>query len=433
MKKNIIKLFAMLTVLSLAAFPLIADGQKEITSDDPVKLELWSLLKGDRAKILDSQTEQFNASQDDVIVTVIHQGGYTPTKEKITAATSAGNLPAIIMIDYLDSGFYARQGILAPLDDLLSDKVKKEFFPGLMTDLTIDGTIYAIPYNRSTQGLYVNKELLAKAGIDAPPITWDEFYEQAKAVKTLGDDYYYAYSHFHQWFFDAIAYTWGNDLTTPEGRITLNENTGVEMMEFFQNMTNEGLLLIPPTVIGGFEEKSGAFMEGKVATILESTSWLATLDTVVDFDWKFAFLPAGDGGHAVTAGGGNFALTSHTSEVEQEAAALYFSFITSPEISADFHMNTGYMPTRNSVLDLPEVKEFHQINPGYLVSVEQLEYARPAPGYTRNVRGVWYRLTTGALAQILMNGEKPKTVLDAVAREFQGELDELIALDEYIR
>ena len=427
------KITVFLAVLIMAIAPLMANGQKESPSDGPVEIELWSLLVGNRAKILDDQTSRFNESQNEVLVTVIHQGGYNPTKKKITAAASAGNLPAIIMTDFIDVGFYAQQGILSPLNNLLPQEVLKDFFPGLMTDLTVDGEIYGIPYNRSTQGLYVNKDLLAKAGIDAPPATWKEYREQALMVKKLGSEYYYGTGFFHQWFFDAIAYSWGSSLTTDEGTITFNKKEVVNMMTFFQEMVREGLLVTPPKTMGSFEEMNGAFIEGKVATVLESTSWLSSMKNVVDFDWEFSFLPAGDGGNAVTAGGGNFSITSTVDKAQKEAAAKYLEYISSPEISAEFHMNTGYMPTRKSVLDLEEVKAFYKENPSYMVSVNQLEYVHPASGYTKNVRSVWYRMTTGALARILINNEDVQTVLDETTAEFQQEIDELIEQGEYIK
>ncbi len=165
------KITVILVVLIMAMVPLMATGQKDSLSDGPVEIELWSLLKEAKAEVLDDQTARFNESQNDVVVTVIHQGGYNPLNEKITAAASAGNLPAIIMTDYLNVAFYAQQGILSPLNDLIPQEVLKDYFPGLLTDLTVDGELYGIPYSRSTQGLYVNKDLLAKAGIDAPPTT----------------------------------------------------------------------------------------------------------------------------------------------------------------------------------------------------------------------------------------------------------------------
>lgn len=423
---------ALVLVLLLGVFPhLAAAGQEESSVTETVEIELWSLLTGDKAEILDTQAQAFNESQSEVYVNVIHQGGYNPTKEKIIAATIAGNLPPVIMVDYMEVPFYAQNGVIVSLEKFLSKDIRADFLPGLLKDLTVNGEIYGLPYNRSTQGLYINKDLMAKAGLSEAPKSWDEYKEQAVKIKALGDDYYYGYSYFHQWIFDAICYSWGNPISTEDGDITFNQNNVVEMMTYFQQMEKDGYMLMPPTTSGGFEEQKGAFVEGKVATIFESTSWLNTMSNVVDFDWDFGYIPAGDGGYSVTIGGGNFAITNQVSEKEQEAAAKFLLYITAAEQSAEFHINTGYMPTRYSVLELPAVKQFHSENPEYLVSVKQTEYAKPSSASTRNIKSIWWRMTQG-LQRIAIGGEDPKTVLDELAAEFQTEIDELKENGEFV-
>lgn len=420
------------TVLLIGVAALsMATGQPEMTTTQVIQLELWSLLTGNRAEILDRQVAAFNESQTGVEVSVVHQGGYSATKEKITAAMSARNLPALIMLDYLEVDFYAQQGVLAPLDEYFPSSDLADFLPGLMVDLVVNEKLYALPYNRSTQGLYVNTDLLRRVGIESPPTTWEEFEEQAYRVSALGDGYYYGYSYFHQWFFDAIMNTWGNDLSTADGQITFDDDTGVAMMSYFQNLQREGYLLVPPTTTGGFEEQKGAFVEGRVATVFESTSWLNTMSNVVDFNWDFAFIPAGDGGNAVTIGGGNFAVTSRASQTERDAAAKFLRYITDANQSAEFHVSTGYMPTRYSVLQLPNVEAFHNAHPEFLVSVRQTEFARPASTFTRNVQSVWWRTTQG-IQRILLNDEDPEAVLNEMAEEYQSEIDDLKSAGDFV-
>lgn len=59
--------------------------------------------------------------------------------------------------------------------------------PGLLQNMTIDGRLIGIPERTATQGLFYNEELLADAGIDAPPSTLEELVAQANAVTEKGD------------------------------------------------------------------------------------------------------------------------------------------------------------------------------------------------------------------------------------------------------
>lgn len=92
---------------------------------------------------------------------------------------------------------------VVPLDDLFVDKkyglggseVKfdspsyDEIIPAFLDECTISGTHYAIPYMRSTEAVYINKDLVEKLGYEVPDIvTWDFIWEVSeKAMETDAD------------------------------------------------------------------------------------------------------------------------------------------------------------------------------------------------------------------------------------------------------
>ena len=174
MKKFIVTLLVVFMALSF----VMANGAKEAEPTGPVTIELWSSLTGSKAKVFDGQVAKFNETQDEVIVNVIHQGGYDMLRQKVAAAANAKNLPTLLICDYLDVAYYAQLGVLEDVSNILSEEVIGDYYEGMLKDLTVDGVLYGIPYNRSTQGFYVNNDLLRKAGIDHIATTWDEFKEQ---------------------------------------------------------------------------------------------------------------------------------------------------------------------------------------------------------------------------------------------------------------
>jgi ABC-type glycerol-3-phosphate transport system substrate-binding protein len=420
MKRTLIATLAILLALSAAGAA-------------PTKVVLWSSLTGAKAKAFDAQVATFNASQQDVVMEVVHQGNYSALREKVVAAVSAKNLPEMLVVDYLDVAFYAQQGLLADLDGILPKEVLADYYPSLLADLKFEGKLYAVPYNRSTQGMYMNMDLLRKAGIKDPPKTWAEFRSQAEQfAKAMGKGYYYGYAFFHQFLWDGIAYTWGAQVTTPDGKVMLNAPEVVDMMTYFRKMYTDELLAMQPVLIGGFEEQNGAFISGKVASVFQTTSFTPTAVGLLKFDWAFVPLPAGKGGNAITVGGGNFAVTSSATPAEAAAAGKFLQYITGAKVAADFYMQTGNLPVRRSVLSRPEVVEFHKKNPNYARMIDQMAFGRAAPSTTKNVRDVFNRMND-YITRIILKGDDVKKTLDEANKNFQDEIDELKATGSFLR
>ncbi len=73
--------------------------------------------------------------------------------------------------------------LFEPLDGYQKQDPIEDFTdiaPGLVQGMTVDGKLIGIPVRHATQGLFYNEELLAEAGISAPPRTLEELIEQAK-------------------------------------------------------------------------------------------------------------------------------------------------------------------------------------------------------------------------------------------------------------
>ena len=64
---------------------------------------------------------------------------------------------------------------------------KDNLAPAAVNAFTFDGKIYGIPYAQSQVGFFYNKELMAKAKVDAATIkTWDDLLAAVKALKAAG-------------------------------------------------------------------------------------------------------------------------------------------------------------------------------------------------------------------------------------------------------
>lgn len=422
MKRFLSLLLAMLMVLSMAT----------IAYAEPVEIEIWSPLTGAKAATLDSLVADFNASQTEYVANVIHQGGYDVVRQKMAGAANTTTMPPMVVADYIDVPLYVQRNVLLPMTDVLSEEVVADFFPGMMVDLTVDGVVYAVPYNRTTQGFIVNNDLLKQAGITRVASTWDEFYEDAVAFKkAMGEDYYYSYAYFNQYIFEAIAMSFDCTITTADGTAMMTEDKMVNLFKFFRKMYEEDLLAMVPTTSGGFSDQHSTFLEGKVATVFQSSSFVPSAQTLLDCDWSFEYVPAGEGGHSVTIGGTNLAVTTAATEAEKAGCKAFIEYVTSPENCAKVFIETSNLPVRQSVLELDSVKTFMAENEFTTNLLNQMQYGKNASGVTKNVGSV-FSSVSDMIVRLIYNGEDIEETLEEYNELFQDEFDEKKQNGSYI-
>ena len=112
--------------------------------------------------------------------------------QKIKLLISSGTLPDIV----LNGGnnitqMAAESGKVADLTPYLdADPEWKALFDETSLAFnTVDGKVYGIPVSKEISYIYYNKDLFAKAGIEAPEVafeTWDEFFEVCDKLLAAG-------------------------------------------------------------------------------------------------------------------------------------------------------------------------------------------------------------------------------------------------------
>lgn len=108
--------------------------------------------------------------------------------DKYMLALQNGTAPDVVACALDWTTTFGNAGLLAPLDEFIEkDGVDiNQYVPGAIAASTVDGKLCALPFRSETYTLYYNKDILAAAGYDKAPETWDEVKEIAAAC-TSGD------------------------------------------------------------------------------------------------------------------------------------------------------------------------------------------------------------------------------------------------------
>ena len=274
-----------------------------------------------------------------------------------------------------------------PLDDLIAADPEgqafvDDFIDGFMLDSYVDGSIYSIPFQRSTMVMFYNKDAFEEVGLDpeAPPTTWDEMVEYAQ--KLTNENRYGVgialNSGSAQWAFTGFSLqncTNGVGLMSADGKeVYFNTPENIEALQLWLDLQNKYMCMAPGIV--QWTDLPTQFLAGEVAMIYHTTGNLTNIRNNATFDFGVCFLPAGRQWGAPT-GGGNFYINNGISEERQKAAWEFIKFCCSTERAAQWSIDTGYVATRESCYETQLLKDYYADFPQALVAYEQLPYAQP--------------------------------------------------------
>lgn len=254
------------------------------------------------------------------------------------ALAAGGQLPTLFLTYFTEPQKFIDQGVVADISPYLEAAgVLDTFNPEILSIMSRDGAIYGIPLNAYALGLAYNIDLLAAAGYDAPPATWDELAEMAGAL-TDRDNNVAGFAFINDgsaatgWHFTDIAYGFG---AAPEDIIRPNED-GSFSAAYGEGATADALSFVHDLrwqhdVLPGATLDWASISE---ALVSERVAMVIYAGDQFNFDYyqfpdadltKFGFAPtpAGPGGH-ITLTGGNLYMVAANATDDQKEAATYF-------------------------------------------------------------------------------------------------------------
>lgn len=175
---------ALLTLTALTAAGCSGGGSDDASKK--VTVWMYPVIMDPKANAAywDGIEKGFEASEKGVDLTV-EQLPWANRDQKLATAFGSGKGPDVVLLNPDQIPQYRASGALLPVDRAIAD-ARSAFRPAALEAMTQDGKIYAAPiYHTVTSTLY-NKKLLTKAGITAPPTTWDAIRAAAPRLKQAG-------------------------------------------------------------------------------------------------------------------------------------------------------------------------------------------------------------------------------------------------------
>jgi raffinose/stachyose/melibiose transport system substrate-binding protein len=158
----------------------------EAPSGDEVAIDWWHIQNNDPGKAdWQAMADAYMAENPNVKIniTVMENEAY---KAAIQTNLQAGDVPDLFqswggggLRDQVDAG------LVRDITDEASSFIG-DLGPSAVKLYQVDGKQYGVPFNAGMVGFWYNKDLFAKAGIDAPPATWAELLQDVQKLKDAG-------------------------------------------------------------------------------------------------------------------------------------------------------------------------------------------------------------------------------------------------------
>ncbi len=358
------------------------------------EIEFWHAFSGRLGELVAQQVATFNESQDDYSVVATHKGNYSETLNAGIAAFRAGEQPDILMVFEVGTAtMMAAKGAIKPVYEVMADAgapFDPDAYIGAVKGYytSSDGKMLSLPFNASTPVLWVNRDALESAGIDPDTdlSTWQQVGAVLDQLKASGHKCplttaWQSWVHLENLsaYHDTPFATRANGFEGLDAELVFNGPVQVKHIATMGEWARDGKF-----VYAGRRNEGGAnFRAGECALFTESSAGYAGIKAEAKFDFQVRPLPYWDGvegapQNTIIGGASLWVMNGQTDE-EYKGVAAFLNFLSSPEIQAKWHQDTGYLPITHAAAELTRAQGFYEANPGTDVAVIQMTAKAPTP------------------------------------------------------
>jgi sn-glycerol 3-phosphate transport system substrate-binding protein len=363
------------------------------------EIQWWHAMTGKLGEKVEEIASKFNASQSDYKVVPVNKGNYTETMTAAIAAFRAKQQPHIVQVFEVGTAtMMAAEGAVYPVTDLMKDTGQpfdiKAYLPAVVSYYsTPSGDLLSLPFNSSTPVLWYNKDAFKKAGLDpnSPPKTWAQMEEYGKKLQAAGYPCGFSFG-WQSWVMIENFSAWHNlpigskenGFAGTDTELTFNNDKVVGMIGQIADWQKTKLF----DYGGRRGESLPKFMNQECPMWMNSSAYYGSINGNAKFEFGQAMLPvntdvAAEAQNSIIGGATLWVLRGKP-QADYEGVAKFFNFMSSPEIQADWHQATGYVPITTAAYELSKKQGFYETNPGTDTAIQQLSLNQP----TANSRGL---------------------------------------------
>ena len=383
-----------ISTFALAA-AMLTSGQAQAQTE----INFWHAFTGRLGELVAEQVSTFNASQSDYVVTGNHKGNYSETLNAGIAAFRAGEQPHILMVFEVGTAtMMSAKGAIKPIFEVMKDagaSFDQDAYIGSVKGYytSADGNMLSLPFNSSTPVLWVNRDAFTAAGLD-PDMdlsTWQQVGVALDGLKAGGSTCpmttaWQSWIHLENLsaYHNVPFASKDNGFGGVDTELSFNGPVQVKHVQTMGDWAKDGKF-----IYAGRRNEGGAnFRAGECGLFTESSAGYAGIKAEAKFDFEVRPLPYWEGAagapqNTIIGGASLWVMEGHESE-EYKGVAAFLNFLSSTDIQAKWHQDTGYLPITAAAGEKTREMGFYDANPGTDIAVIQMTANQP----TGNSKGL---------------------------------------------
>ena len=338
--------------------------------------------------------EDFQALYPNITVTLRLYTDYGDIYNDVITNISTGTTPNVC-ITYPDhiATYLTGDNVVVPLDGLFTDEkyglggselafdgpAQNEVMPRFLEECRLNGHYYALPYMRSTEACYVNKDMVEALGFTLPEdtLTWDFIWEVSEAAAaTKGADGIYAING-QEVLIPFLYKSTDNMMIQMLRQLDAGYSTPAGEIQLFNDTTKELLLEIAAhTATGAFSTfkisgyPANFLNAGQCIFAVDSTAgatWmgcdapLVDIDPseIVEFETAVYPVPQFDPAHPqMISQGPSVCIFNKEDPQEVLASWLFAQYLLTDEVQIAYSQTEGYVPVTEKARSTPEYQDY---------------------------------------------------------------------------
>ena len=354
---------------------------------------------GDHLKAL---VVRFNGMQTGYRVEATYKGSYEQTVAHGMRASATGSSPHILQVyDVGTANMAARKLAVKPVHLLMRETGEKfdarAFVPAVASYYAdAKGNLLALPFNVSTPVLYINRDALRAAGVDraTPFNSWYELQNTLLEVRDKKTASCGLTTTWPGWVMVENLLTWhneefatrGNGYDGPEAQLVFNTRLAIRHLSLMTSWLKSEIFAYS----GRRDDGEARFIRGECAALTASSASYADILRNARFQFAVAPLPyyqdIKEAPFNTTMGGAALWAMGGKKPDEYKGVARFFAFLAQPEVQAEWHQRTGYLPITRAAYELTRKSGFYEKHPGTDVAMRQLTNKGSPGAHSRGIR-----------------------------------------------